>query len=78
MLTPPPVPACTAPVYTAIVRPAEKGGYWAKCDAPGGGCVTQGKTLWETKKNMFEAMAFYLEDYPDVMDYDLAFDVQNA
>jgi predicted RNase H-like HicB family nuclease len=45
---------------------------------PNGGCVTQGDTLHETQMNMFEAMNLCLEDYPDVSDYCLSFEVQDA
>ena len=72
---PAPIPA--EYVYTVIIRPCtDTTGYYAICDMPNGGAVTQGETLWETKMNMFEAMSLYLEDYPDVRDYDLTFKEQ--
>lgn len=38
--------------------------YWAKCIELRG-CVTQGKTLAELKKNMEEALNLYLDEQPD-------------
>ena len=68
-----------APVYHVIIHPCEDtGGYWAECPMENGGCTTQGKSLQETQKNMFEAVALYLEDYPDISNYSLAFDIQDA
>jgi len=66
------------PIYTVIIYPSELGGYNAKCDMPNGGCVTVGNTLHETQMNMFEAMSFYLEDYPEITDYYLSFIVAYA
>jgi predicted RNase H-like HicB family nuclease len=72
-----PIPA--KHVYTVIIRPCtDTTGYYAICDMPNGGAVTQGETYWETKKNMYEAMSLYLEDCPEVLDYDLSFEFQNA
>ena len=53
-------------------------GYSAKCDMPGGGCIAQGNTLQEVQKQMIEAVDFFLDDYPDVKNYYLFFEVQNA
>lgn len=65
--------------FHVIIRPCDDvTGYWAKCDMPNGGCVAQGDTLREVQKNIFEAMELYLEDYPDISDYYLAFEVCNA
>jgi antitoxin HicB len=42
----------------------EKNGYWAQCiELPG--CVTQGKTLKELKKNMHEALSLYISEPSD-------------
>jgi predicted RNase H-like HicB family nuclease len=66
-------------IYKAFVYPESDGaGYWARCDLPGGGCVTQGATLQETQKNMLDAAALYLEDNPDALNYFLAFEVANG
>jgi len=66
-------------IYNVIIRPCtDTSGYYAICDMPNGGAVAQGETLWKTKMNMFEAMALYMEDYPEVMDYDLSFEVEYA
>jgi len=68
-----------APVYLAVIRPAhDVGGYAAVCDMEKGGCVAQGETIQETQKMMLESVAFYLEDYPEISNYYLEFDVQDA
>lgn len=65
--------------FTVIVRPCtDTTGYWATCDMPNGGCTTQGKTMKEIQKNIIEAVNFYLEDYPEISDYYLKLEVQNA
>ena len=66
-------------VYTVVVRPcADTDGYYAVCDTPDGGCVTQAKTLQEIQKNMIEAVEFHFEDYPSKSNYYLLFEVQHA
>jgi len=62
-----------------IIHPAEDvGGYWAESiTIPG--AFTQGNTIQETEKNMFEAMDLHLEDdYPEITNYTLEFEVSNA
>ena len=62
-----------------IIRPAEDvGGYWAESvTIPG--AFTQGDTIWETEKNMYESIELLLEDdYPEITDYTLEFEVCNA
>ena len=44
----------------AIVHEAEEGGYWAEVPALPG-CVTQGETLAEVRKNVKEAIELWLE-----------------
>ncbi|MDR0292706.1 MAG: type II toxin-antitoxin system HicB family antitoxin [Oscillospiraceae bacterium] len=67
------------PVYHVVVRPCEDtDGYWAECLMENGGCTTQGETLQETQKNMFESVALYLEDFPAVSNYTLEFDIRNT
>ena len=44
----------------AIVHNAEEGGFWAEVPALPG-CVTQGETLAEIRKNLKEAIALWLE-----------------
>lgn len=44
----------------AIVHPAEEGGFWAEVPAMPG-CVTQGETLDEVRKNLREAIEGWLE-----------------
>jgi predicted RNase H-like HicB family nuclease len=44
----------------AIVHEAEEGGYWAEVPALPG-CVTQGETLAEVRKNVKEAIGLWLE-----------------
>ena len=71
----------TTSVHTfhVAVRPcSDVPGYWAKCDAFNGGCTVQGDTLQETQSLMLEAMAFYLEDYPEITNYVLLFEVCDA
>ena len=66
-------------VFSVTIRPCvDTIGYWAKCDMPDGGCITQGETLQDTQKNMFEAIDLYLEDYPEISEYFLKFEVCDA
>ena len=66
-------------VYTVVIRPCtDTDGYYAICDTPDGGCVTQAKSLQETQKSMIEAMEFHLEDYPSKLNYYLSFEVHHA
>jgi len=66
-------------IFNVVIYPSKDvGGYWAKCDMPDGGCTTQGETLQETQKNMFESIDLYLEDHPEVAEYFLKFEVANA
>ncbi|MCL2364543.1 MAG: type II toxin-antitoxin system HicB family antitoxin [Defluviitaleaceae bacterium] len=67
-----------AHVLKVRITPAEEGGFWASLDIPGGGCTTQGETLREVQKNMYEAMELFLDDYPHITDYCLAFEVTDA
>ena len=62
-----------------IIYPAEDvGGYWAKSvTIPG--AFTQGDTIQETEKNMYESVDLLLEDdYPEIINYTLEFEVRNA
>jgi predicted RNase H-like HicB family nuclease len=43
-----------------------------------GGCVTQGDTIQETQKNMFESVAAYLDGDSDIKNYCLTFEVADA
>jgi predicted RNase H-like HicB family nuclease len=43
----------------AIVHPADEGGYWAEVPALPG-CVTQGETIEEIKRNLAEAVEGWL------------------
>ena len=66
-------------VFNVVIRPCvDAKGYWATCDMPNGGCTTQSETLRETQKNIMEAVDFYLVDYPEITDYYLRFEVNNA
>ncbi len=68
-----------APVFQAIIRPAEDvGGYWASCDMEHGGCTVQGDTIQETQTMMLEAVAIYFEDYPDTTNYCVTFEYRDA
>jgi len=44
----------------AIIHEAEEGGFWAEVPALPG-CVTQGETLKEIRKNIREAVELWLE-----------------
>ena len=44
----------------AIIHEAEEGGFWAEVPVLPG-CVTQGETLKEIRKNIREAVALWLE-----------------
>lgn len=44
----------------AIIHNAEEGGFWAEVPALPG-CVTQGETLAEIKRNLKEAIELWLE-----------------
>jgi len=46
--------------YTIIVQPAEEGGYIAFVPSLPG-CMAQGETLNETKKNIIDVIEAYLE-----------------
>ena len=62
-----------------VIRPAEDvGGYWAKSiTIPG--AFTQGDTIHETERNMYESMELFLEDdYQEITDFTLEFEVLNA
>lgn len=47
---------------TAILNPAEEGGYIAL--NPDTGCTTQGETIEEALSALREAVELYLEDFP--------------
>jgi len=66
-------------IFNVIIHPCiDTGGYWAECiSLPG--CFTDGETLQETQINMFESVNLFLQnDYPDVNEYYLNFDVQEV
>jgi len=65
-------------IYKVQIHVAEEGGYWAVCDIPGGGCTTQGETLREIQKNMYEAVELFLDDIADNTDFCLMFEVKHA
>ena len=47
--------------FTAIIRPAQEGGYWAVCpEVPGAN--GQGETVEEAKESLKEAIKLILED----------------
>jgi len=67
------------PVFTVIIHPSpDVGGYWAECSMENGGCTTQGDTLQEIQKNMFESVDLYLEDYPEIKEYFLQFEIKDV
>ena len=63
-------------VLRAIIRPCETGGYWA--EIPNLHCNTDGDTLYEVEKNMYEAVLASIDDYPAITDYMIMFEVRNA
>ena len=66
-------------IFNVAVHPCtDTTGYWATCDMPNGGCTAQAKTVQEIQKDMLEAVDFYLEDYPEITNYYLKFEVHNA
>ena len=66
----------TIPIYTVTIHKNEDGvGYWAKCYVNDSCAFTDGDTIQETQRNMFEAMDLCLEDYPDITDYILHFKI---
>ena len=66
-------------IFNAVIRPAEDaGGYYAVCDMMNGGCTAQNETIQKTQKDILEAVSFYLEDYPEISDYYVNFEVRNA
>jgi predicted RNase H-like HicB family nuclease len=70
----------TMPVtFTAIIHPNADRGYWAECAMPNGGCNTDGDTIQEVERNMFEAVSLFLEDdYPEITEFSLSFEVHDA
>ena len=65
-------------VFRVLIHPAEEGGYWAELNFPNGGCNTEGETLQEIEKNMYEAITLCLDDFPEVKEYLLEFEVCDA
>jgi predicted RNase H-like HicB family nuclease len=66
-------------IFNVIIYPCvDTAGYWATCRMPDGGVNTDGETIQEVERNMFEAMGLYLEDHPEIAQYSLAFEVRNA
>jgi predicted RNase H-like HicB family nuclease len=66
-------------VFTVIIHPNEGRGYWAECIMPNGGCNTDGDTIQDVERNMFESVALFLQDdYPDITDFSLTFEVLDA
>ena len=68
-----------ARTFHVVVHPCvDTTGYWAECPMDSGCCFTDGETMQETQKNMFESVALYLEDYPEITNYRLVFEVRDA
>ena len=78
-ITPNAKKALLVPTFNVVIKKAEDvGGYWAECTNISG-CFTQGKTIKETEERMFEVVDLILkDDYPEITDYFLEFEVQNA
>ena len=65
--------------FHVVIRPCvDTTGYRATCEMTDGGVNTDGQTIQEVEINMFEAMDLYLEDYPEITEYSLMFEVRNA
>jgi len=64
-------------VFNVVIRPCDDvGGYWATCDMPNGGCNTQGGTIKEVEKAMYDLVVDWLEyDCPEIDDYFISFEV---
>ncbi len=66
-------------VFTAVLTPAEEGGFVAF--NPETGTTTQGETLQEAVANLKEATTLYLQEFPMVVSahpFVTTFDVGNA
>jgi len=63
-------------VFRAHIHPCENGGYWA--EIPELNCNTDGDTLHEVEINMYEAVLTSIDDYPEITDYVIKFEVLNA
>ena len=63
-------------ILRAIVHPAETGGYWAEILELH--CNTDGDTLHEVEINMHEAVLASIDDYPEIADYMIKFEVWDA
>jgi len=61
-----------------VVIHANGSGYWAVCETPDGGVNTDGITMQEVERNMYEAMSLYFEESPIVPEYSLRFRLCNA
>jgi predicted RNase H-like HicB family nuclease len=62
--------------YNVVIHAAEEGGYWAECPQLEG-CFTQGETVRQTERNMYEAVELFLEDETEI-DFNLLFALKNA
>jgi predicted RNase H-like HicB family nuclease len=66
-------------IYKVKIHPCvDTTGYWAECvSLPG--CFTDGETIQETQSNMYESISLFLrDDYPEITEYSLLFEVENA
>jgi predicted RNase H-like HicB family nuclease len=66
-------------VYDVVIHPCEDvPGYWAECvSLPG--CFTDGDTIRETERNMYESVGLFLRDGSlAISDFSLKFEVSNA
>ena len=66
-------------IFNVIIYPAEDvGGYWASCDMPNGGCNTQGDTIKEVERTMYELVVDWIEhDLPEIKEYFISFEVKD-
>ena len=65
-------------VFNVVIRPAEDvGGYWAACRMPNGGVNTQGDTIKEVERTMYDLVVDWIEnDFPEINEYFISFEVK--
>ena len=66
--------------FNVIIRPAEDvGGYWATCDMPNGGCNTQGDSVKEVERTIYDLIVDWIEnDFPEITEYFISFEIKDC
>ena len=69
----------TIPIFQVIIHMCgDTNRYWAECPMDNGAAFTDGDTLQEVQKNMYESISLYLQDdYPDINEFSLEFVISN-